>query len=44
MDMQKVKWERNESAWVSRTILDEVVIMPLCKNEDAMQYLSLIHI
>ena len=28
---------KNEDNWVSRFILDEVVIMPLCRSEDDMQ-------
>jgi hypothetical protein len=30
---------KNEDNWVSRFILDEVVIMPLCRSEEDMQYI-----
>jgi hypothetical protein len=30
---------KNEDSWVSRFILDEVVIMPLCRSEEDMQYI-----
>jgi hypothetical protein len=30
---------KNEDDWVSRVILDEVVIMPLCRSEDNMQHI-----
>ncbi|MBN1871213.1 MAG: PqqD family protein [Candidatus Omnitrophica bacterium] len=30
---------KNEKNWVSRFILDEVVIMPLCRTEDDVQYI-----
>jgi hypothetical protein len=32
-------YKKNQDGWVSRFILDEVVIMPLCKSEEDMQYI-----
>jgi hypothetical protein len=32
-------YKKSEDNWVSRFILDEVVIMPLCKSEEDMQYI-----
>ncbi len=32
-------FKKTEEKWVSRSILDEVVIMPLCRSEDDMQYI-----
>ena len=32
-------YRRVEDKWVSRFILDEVVIMPLCRSQDDMQYI-----
>lgn len=32
-------YNKNEDDWVSRLILDEVVIMPLCRSEEDMQYI-----
>jgi len=32
-------YKKNEERCVSRSILDEVVIMPLCRSEDDMQYI-----
>jgi hypothetical protein len=32
-------YKKNEDDWVSRLILDEVVIMPLCRSEEDMQYI-----
>lgn len=32
-------YKRTEDKWVSRSIMDEVVIMPLCRNQDDMQYI-----
>jgi Coenzyme PQQ synthesis protein D (PqqD) len=32
-------YRHNEDDWVSRLILDEVVIMPLCRSEEDMQYI-----
>jgi hypothetical protein len=32
-------YKKNEDDWVSRFILDEVVIMPLCRSEEDMQYI-----
>ena len=30
---------KSEGDWVSRFILDEVVIMPLCRSQEDMQYI-----
>ena len=32
-------YKRAEGKWVSRSIMDEVVIMPLCRSQDDMQYI-----
>ena len=32
-------YKKNEDDWVSRLILDKVVIMPLCRSEEDMQYI-----
>jgi hypothetical protein len=32
-------YERQEDNWVSRFIVDEVVIMPLCRSEEDLQYI-----
>jgi hypothetical protein len=32
-------YKQNEDDWVNRLILDEVVIMPLCRSEEDMQYI-----
>ena len=32
-------YKKAEGKWVSRSIMDEVVIMPLCRSQDDMQYI-----
>src|SRR4030042_3089591 len=32
-------YERQEDNWVSRFIMDEVMIMPLCRSDDDLQYI-----
>ena len=39
MEHPQVCYKKNENAWVSRFILDEVVVMPLCRTEDDIQYI-----